>query len=94
MVGKSAPAGSYTYGMPPSNQLRPSEALREGGTPFDPTDHLLPPAQKSSAGPVVGIIIIVVLLSIGAFYFWGAHLNAQNPENDLPLILGDPTTAQ
>ncbi|MSU73869.1 hypothetical protein EXS56_01885 [Candidatus Kaiserbacteria bacterium] len=67
--------------MPPSNQ-----------PPFDPTDHLLPPAQKSPAGPVVGIIIIVVLLIIGAFYFWGAHLNAQNPEDTLPLIPGDSST--
>ncbi len=75
--------------MPPSSQLRPSEALREGGTPFDQKDHLLPPAQKSSAGPVVGIVIIVVLLIVGAFYFWGAHLNAQNPGNNLPLIPGD-----
>ena len=64
--------------MPPSNP-----------PPFDPTDHLLPPAQKSSVGPVVGIIIIVALLIIGAFYFWGAFLNAQNPEDVLPLIPGD-----
>ena len=78
--------------MPPSNQLRPAEALREGGLPFDPTDHLLPPGKKSSVGPVVGIIIIIVLLIIGAFYFWGAHLNAQNSGNTPPLILGDPST--
>ena len=75
--------------MPPSNP-----------PPFNPTDHLLPrpseasreggpPAQKSSVGPVVGIIIIVALLIIGAFYFWGAFLNAQNPEDVLPLIPGD-----
>lgn len=40
-------------------------------------------------GPVVGIIIIVILLVIGALYFWGAHLNAQDPEDQLPLIPGD-----
>ena len=70
--------------MPPSNP-----------PPFDPTDlpaqagHLLPPAQKSSVGPIVGIVIIVALLIVGAFYFWGAFLNAQNPEDVLPLIPGD-----
>ncbi|OGG56302.1 hypothetical protein A3D71_03620 [Candidatus Kaiserbacteria bacterium RIFCSPHIGHO2_02_FULL_55_20] len=67
--------------------------------PFNPADHLLPastdtsqggpPAPKSSAGPVVGIIIIVMLLVVGALYFWGAHLNAQNLEDQLPLIPGD-----
>jgi hypothetical protein len=50
-------------------------------------DRLLPPAQKSGAGPVVGIVIIIALLILGALYFWGARLNAQqNPENQLPLI--------
>lgn len=67
--------------MPPSNQPI-----------FDPTDHLLPPAHTSSVGPVAGIVIIVLLLIIGAFYFWGAHLNAQNPEDVLPLIPGDGST--
>lgn len=59
---------------------------------FNPTDHLLPPAQKSSMGPVIGIIIIVILLVVGALYFWGAHLNAQNPEDQLPFIPGDGST--
>ena len=53
-------------------------------------DRLLPPAQKSSVGPIAGIIIIIVLLVVGALYFWGAHLNAQNDsENQLPLIPAD-----
>ncbi len=64
--------------MPPSNQ-----------PPFDPTDHLLPPGRKSSVGSIVGIIIIVALLLIGAFYFWGAHLNSQNSKGMLPLIPGN-----
>ncbi len=60
---------------------------------FDPTDHLLPPAQKSSAGPVVGTIIIIVLLILGGLYFWGAHLNAQkNAENNMPYIPADTST--
>ncbi len=50
------------------------------------------PQQKTAAGPIVGIVIIVALLIIGALYFWGAHLNAVNPENNLPLILGNDST--
>ncbi|MDO8576117.1 MAG: hypothetical protein Q7R90_02275 [bacterium] len=75
--------------MPPPPQIydikeqllpRPSEASGEGG----------PPAQKTPIGPIVGIVIIVALLILGALYFWGAHLNARdNPENNLPLILGN-----
>lgn len=74
--------------MPPPPQIsdikeqlfpRPSLASGEGG----------PPAQKTAIGPIVGVIIIVALLIIGALYFWGAHLDATNPENNLPLILGN-----
>lgn len=73
--------------MPPSNP-----------PPFDPVDHLLPPGHAErktpSIGPVVGVIIIVLLLIIGALYFWGAHLNAQKNANDtLPLIQGDASTS-
>lgn len=46
--------------------------------------------EKSSAGSIVGIVIIVLLLAVGAFYFWGAHLNAASDrENGLPLIPPD-----
>jgi hypothetical protein len=48
------------------------------------------PSQKSSAGPVIGALVVVLLLVLGALYFWGAHLNQKNnPENNLPLIPGD-----
>jgi len=81
-------SGSYNIGMPPPPQIydikeqllpRPSLASGEGGSP----------GQKSSAGPIVGAVIIVVVLILGALYFWGAHLNATNQENNLPLILGN-----
>jgi len=62
--------------MPPGNQ-----------TSFDPTDHLLPAGRKSSAGPIIGTIIIIALLIVGALYFWGAHLNEQ--QNPPPYIPGD-----
>lgn len=29
----------------------------------------------SSVGPVIGTIIIIALLALGALYFWGARLN-------------------
>jgi len=60
-------------------------------TPPQPDlDRFAPPPQKSSAGPIVGVIIIVILMLFGALYFWGAHLNQeQNKGNNLPFIPGD-----
>lgn len=82
---------------------RPSGALREGGLPprSAPVREAAPASepvkmrsgQKSTIGPFVGIIIILVLLVLGAFYFWGAHLNTvREQEQNLPLIPGDSTT--
>lgn len=49
------------------------------------------PKTKTGVGPIVGAAIFVVLLSFGALYFWGAHLNAiERREQPLPLIPGDP----
>lgn len=66
--------------------------LPENKPPFDPTDHLLPEGHPSgSAGPIFGIVIIIFLLIIGALYFWGAHLNAQNNrETNPPYIPPGP----
>lgn len=50
---------------------------------------MLPEHQKSGAGPIVGIIIIVILVIFGALYFWGAALNARSTQQPLPLIPGD-----
>jgi hypothetical protein len=65
---------------------RPSEASREGAAP----------TQRSGIGPVVGIVIIVALLVIGALYFWGAHLETQaQRQQPLPYIPeGDTTSIQ
>lgn len=38
---------------------------------------------------MVGIVIIVLLMIVGALYFWGARLNQQNAEDQLPLIPAD-----
>ncbi len=40
-------------------------------------EHLLPPVQKGSWGAFVGIVIIVIVLVIGALYFWGVQLEKQ-----------------
>jgi hypothetical protein len=50
------------------------------------TDHLLEEHNKPAAGsgPVIGVIIIVFMLSLGALYFWGARLNKHS--EPLPLI--------
>jgi hypothetical protein len=55
-------------------------------------DRLLPPAHTSSAGPIIGIVIIVVLMIFGALYFWGAQLN-QEPQNPPAYIPPDPSDA-
>lgn len=52
----------------------------------------MPNGKKSSSGPIVGIIIIVLLMLVGALYFWGARLNQQNAEDQLPLIPAENST--
>lgn len=43
------------------------------------------PPQKKSVGPVIGIIIIVLVLIIGALYFWGSTIKpSQNPDTIIP----------
>jgi hypothetical protein len=56
---------------------------------------LLPEGEKKSAfGPLIGIIVIIVLSGFGALYFWGAYLNKQNSQQELPFIPGDNSTQQ
>lgn len=60
-------------------------------TPITDPHHLLP-AKKSSAGPLFGIIIILVLLVIGAFYIWGERLNEKRAAEEAALQLHSSTT--
>ena len=46
-----------------------------------------PPQQRSSIGPVAGIVIVILLLAAGGLYFYGAYLNKQMDET--PYIPGD-----
>jgi type VI protein secretion system component VasF len=49
--------------------------------------------QETSFGPIFGIIIILVLVLIGAFYFWGHLLNERDNQNPPPYIPGDSATS-
>ncbi len=76
---------------------RPAVASGEGGPhpstqPMSSSPMGSPSGQKPSAGPVVGIVIIVVLMIVGALYFWGARLNHQNNQDQLPFIPPENST--
>ena len=49
--------------------------------------------KKSGVGAVVGTIIIILLLALGALYFWGARLN-EKTDNPPPYILGSESEPQ
>ena len=69
----------------------PDSPLSHSDTPITDPHHLLP-AKKSSAGPLFGIIIILVLLVIGAFYVWGERLNEKRTAEEAALQLHSSTT--
>lgn len=76
----------YTDGMPPTSPEKP----------LIDVSHMLPEhtqrKQRGGSGPIVGVVIIVLLLIIGALYFWGALLNDAEPQ-PLPFIPGDSVTS-
>lgn len=45
--------------------------------------------SETNTGALVGAVIIIILLAVGAFYFWGARLNKASDANPPPLILGN-----
>jgi hypothetical protein len=53
-----------------------------------------PQKKRGGMGATVGIVIIVILLIFGGLYFWGARLNQEQSQQQLPLIPGDTTTQQ
>lgn len=67
--------------MEESNQTNNQEAVSEEQSP-------------SGMGPFVGAAIVILLLGLGAFYFWNSELTSIN-DNPPPLILGnDPESAE
>lgn len=60
--------------------------------PIQDSDHLLPPHKKKS-GPIVGTVIILIVLVIGGIYFWNNALGRnQNPADQVPYIPSGTTT--
>lgn len=47
---------------------------------------IAPQRERSTIGPIIGVVIIIVLLGFGALYFWGAYLNKREQSETLPLI--------
>lgn len=65
----------YTPSPDPSNQ--------------SPTSFGTPTPDRKPIGPIAGAVIVILLLAAGGLYFWGAAINAKNPEGTPPLILGN-----
>lgn len=76
---------AYNVYMPPSSNTPLIQ------NPIEQKNFLPPGEKKSSFGPLIGIIVILVLIGFGALYFWGAYLNKQNSTQELPFIPGDST---
>jgi len=43
-------------------------------------DPMQPSVEKKSFGPIIGIIVIIIVLVIGAFYVWGGKLSNSSSE--------------
>lgn len=66
-------------------QTSPSETLPETKNTL-PAPPIEIPARAletggNSFGALAGIIIIIIILIIGALYFWGAKLSENEPDN-------------
>ena len=48
--------------------------------------------QKSGTGAIAGAVVIILLLALGAFYFWGTKLNLPDT-NPPPVILSNETAS-
>lgn len=46
--------------------------------------------EKNSVGPLIGSIIVIIILILGAIYFWGGKLNAN--KNEKPLETSEQIT--
>ena len=54
---------------------------------------LSPEPHKSTIGPIVGALVVILLLAAGGLYFWGAKLNQENGDNSVPYIPSDDVPA-
>lgn len=86
-LGNVAPSASSPAPLAPVQTIAPIAKVE----PVRPEARVMP-RHKAGVGPIVGALLIVVLLAFGALYFWGAHLNAlEKQQQPLPLIPGDPS---
>lgn len=46
---------------------------------------------KEPVGPIIGAGIVVMLLIIGALYYWDSGVKHPRPQDQLPLITGENT---
>ena len=66
-------------GQKPDDQIRGSNL--SAGAPTKQSSYV-----EQTAGPVVGIVIIIIVLGFGALYFWGSWISSRQKESSLPLI--------
>lgn len=59
----------------------------------EPAPLEMPVEKKSSVGAVIGTVIVILLLILGALYFWGARLNEKS-DNPPPYILGAESSGE
>ncbi len=49
--------------------------------------------EDRSSGPIVGVVVIILVLVVGALYFWGAELNKEQSQSAEKIVNGaDPVT--
>jgi len=66
-------------------------------SPESPSDNeqgsdFLSPPDRTSAGPVLAVLLILALLIVGAFYFFQRHMNETAARNHVPYIPSGTTT--
>jgi hypothetical protein len=45
------------------------------------------PSEKKSLGPILGVIIIIIVLVLGAFYIWGGKLSMSDKNTEAETSL-------
>ncbi|MEK7567606.1 MAG: hypothetical protein AAB513_01645 [Patescibacteria group bacterium] len=67
-------------GINTSNQM--------GGAPIPTMNPMPENHQKTSAGPIIGSIIVVLVVVLGGLYLYGQQLGQKNLENVSPEEIG------
>ena len=51
-------------------------------------------SENKPAGPVIGAVIIILILVVGALYFWGAKLNKEANQTPEDILGGEDKTLE